>query len=582
MATIQAKTSRGHKYWYIVESRRVNGKPRPIVLAYLGKPEDLLRRLHGLTGGLRVKSYSHGAVAALLDVAARLQVPALINPHVASQRAYVSQQPVRNHLTVGITLVLAAIGRACQPTSKRGWWQWARTTSCEFLLRASLAKVDSQHFWDLMDCLPMAAIPNIEVELVRRMSSVYGFDTNTLAFDTTNFYTYIDSGNAKCTIARRGNNKQKRHDLRQIGLALVVTRKDFIPLFHQTYQGNRNDCTVFEKLAGQIRKRLVELNLDLEKHTLVFDRGNNSISNLRRVTRLKLHYVGALTPANHQDLIADAARGFQVVQVGETTVELFRDRRTIWGEERTVLVFVSAKLRSGQLRGIYQTLDKKKAELRALQRSLSNPRARKHTREALEAKIASLLKGQYMDGLIRWTVTETSEGRFTLTYRTNTKAIEEMEDELGLRILMTDRHDWSSEEIVQAFHGQSAVESAFKNMKNPYHLAARPGFHWTDQKIEVHHFSCVLAYQLAALIWRDAKLKAGFRGNLDTLFDTLNNIRLATLLEQSEKPGKVKTVQKLEEMTHEEQALIAALGIADVHLHRPQIDGVSVYDASAT
>jgi len=42
MATIQSKISRGHKYWYIVESRRVNGKPRPIVLEYLGKPDALL------------------------------------------------------------------------------------------------------------------------------------------------------------------------------------------------------------------------------------------------------------------------------------------------------------------------------------------------------------------------------------------------------------------------------------------------------------------------------------------------------------------------------------------------------------
>ncbi len=37
MATIQSKTTKGYKYWYFVESRRVNGKPRPIVLAYLGK-----------------------------------------------------------------------------------------------------------------------------------------------------------------------------------------------------------------------------------------------------------------------------------------------------------------------------------------------------------------------------------------------------------------------------------------------------------------------------------------------------------------------------------------------------------------
>ena len=77
MATIQAKTTRGYKYWYIVESRRVNGKPRPIVLAYLGKASDLLKRLQGLTDKLRIKSYSHGAVAALLDVAQKIDVPTI-------------------------------------------------------------------------------------------------------------------------------------------------------------------------------------------------------------------------------------------------------------------------------------------------------------------------------------------------------------------------------------------------------------------------------------------------------------------------------------------------------------------------
>ena len=82
MATIQAKKSRGHKYWYIVESRRVNGKPRPIVLAYLGKAEDLLKRLQGITQGVRLKSYSHGAVAALLNVADKLDVCSLINQHI--------------------------------------------------------------------------------------------------------------------------------------------------------------------------------------------------------------------------------------------------------------------------------------------------------------------------------------------------------------------------------------------------------------------------------------------------------------------------------------------------------------------
>lgn len=74
MATIQQKNCGGNKYWYIVESRRVNVKPRPVVLAYLGKANDLLKRLHGLTGGLRLKSYTHGAVAALLNIAHKLNI----------------------------------------------------------------------------------------------------------------------------------------------------------------------------------------------------------------------------------------------------------------------------------------------------------------------------------------------------------------------------------------------------------------------------------------------------------------------------------------------------------------------------
>ena len=122
MATIQSKKSRGYKYWYIVESRRVNGKPRPVVLAYLGKADDLLKRLHGLYE-LKLKSYSHGAVCALINVAAKLKIVDILNRYVKASRHYVAEKPVRNNLTVGITFLLGAIGRVCMPTSKMGWWK---------------------------------------------------------------------------------------------------------------------------------------------------------------------------------------------------------------------------------------------------------------------------------------------------------------------------------------------------------------------------------------------------------------------------------------------------------------------------
>ena len=577
MATIQSKKSRGHKYWYIVESRRVNGKPRPIVLEYLGKPDDLLKRLQGLTEGLRLKSYSHGAIAALLNVAHELDICSLINQYVKSPRSYMAEKPIRNNLTVGITLLLGAIGRVCKPTSKRGWSNWAKTTTLEYLLRCSFSKIDSQHYWDLMDALPIEAIPGIEKELLENVIKAYGLESDTLFFDTTNFFTYIDTMNFRCTIAQRGRNKQKRYDLRQVGLAMVVTREDMIPLFHLTYQGNMNDTKVFRTVIKEIKNRLKELGLDVEKHTLIFDRGNNSKKNMAIVRDLQLHYVGALTPYNHKKLIDEAIDNFEELDVGGNVIQVYRDKREIWQEERTVVVFISEKLKAGQIRGIYQSLGKKQKQLRELQESLSNPRAKKRNKEELENKITNLLKGQFLKNLIDWSVSEISEGKFQLEFSINKEKLNEIEDKLGFRIIMTDRHHWSTVDIIKAYYGQSFIEHTFKNLKNPYHLALKPQFHWTDQKIIVHYFGCVLGYQLSAIVWRQAKLGTRFTGTLDTLLDMLNNIRLGTILEESKTRGRVKATYKLEEMSDEENVIMEALAIKDFHNNRPKFKGVGVY-----
>ena len=578
MATIQAKTSRGHKYWQIVESRRVNGKPRPIVLAHLGKPLDLLRRLQGLTGPLKVKTYAHGAVAALLKLVAELQIPQLINQHVRAQRPYFADKPLRHGLTVGITLVLAAIGRVCHCTSKRAWWTWAKRTSCQFLLRVALSKLDSQHFWDMMDCLPPEAIPEIERELLERIRSQYRLAGDTLAFDTTNFYTFIATTNGRCAIAQRTKSKQKRHDLRSIGMALVVTREDLIPLFHETYQGNRNDTKVFGELSGRIKRRLEQLGMDVEKHTLIFDRGNNSKANLERLARQHWHYVGALRPCDHKQLVADAEDNFQDTEINGTVVPVYRDKREIWGRQRTVVVLISERLKSGQLRGVYHSLDNKKAALRQLQRQLANPKAKPCTREQLEDKLKALLRGQYMDGLLSYRIEEReSAGHFSLYYRTERKALEALEDRLGLRILMTDRHDWATADIIQAYYSQAAVEHVFRSLKDPHHLSTRPQFHWTDQKIRVHFFTCILGFQLAALLWKTAREKLGWVGTPNSLIEALSQVRLATLVENTGKRGRPKAVHQLEDMEPEEKALVEALEIADIHQDRPRIEGVGVY-----
>jgi transposase len=577
MATIQAKMSRGHKYWYIIESRRINGKPRPVVLAYLGKPEDLLKRLQGLGGNEKIKSYSHGGVCALLETARQLDIAAIINRHIKSSRSYRAQKPIRNHLTVGMTIVLAAIGRVCMPTSKNRWSNWVQTTSCGYLLRRNFSRVNSQHFWDMMDAVPFESIELIERQLLKKAFELYNLDSNTLFYDTTNFFTFIDSTNESCTIAERGKNKQKRNDLRQVGMAMVVTREDMIPLFHLSYKGNLHDTKVSAGVLGKIKKRLTDLSLDIDKHTLVFDRGVNSKDNLSIVKNLSMYYVGALTPSHHKQLIDDACKKFQDIDVNGVAMQVFRDKRVIWGEERTLVVFVSENLKAGQLRGIYQSLEKKTRELQKLQSSLKRSKTKKQDKDKLQSRIKRIIKGQFTTELIEWSLQADTDGKFQLHFPLDQQKLKEIEDKLGFRILMTNRHDWDTVDIIKAYYGQSQVEQTFKNLKNPYHLAVRPQFHWTDQKIIVHNFICVIGLLLSSIIYHQVKTKTGFNGTMGTLLDSLNDIRLAAVLTGSDSPGPMKASYQLEQTSEYQQQLMQVLKIEDNHIRRPQFNDVGVY-----
>jgi len=67
-------------------------------------------------------------------------------------------------------------------------------------------------------------------------------------------------------------------------------------------------------------------------------------------------------------------------------------------------------------------------------------------------------------------------------------------------MLITDRAEWSTAQVIQAYRGESKVEAAFRDLKDPRMLSTRPQFHWIDQKLHVHAFICMTAYLLATLL----------------------------------------------------------------------------------
>ena len=87
------------------------------------------------------------------------------------------------------------------------------------------------------------------------MVDLFDIDLSGLVLDMTNFATYIDSANDRAPIAQRGHAKQKRTDLRLVGLGLVVSVDGGIPLVSHAYAGDRRDVTQFGAMVNELVAR---------------------------------------------------------------------------------------------------------------------------------------------------------------------------------------------------------------------------------------------------------------------------------------------------------------------------------------
>ena len=232
MPSLTAKQIHGHRYYYARFCQRVDGKPKIVRQVYLGKIEDVIAAVeqsHQPSVPLETEVASFGHVAALFQVAEQLDLVSLLD----------SVFPPKRHqgLSCGQYLLLAAINRAVCPTSKLQFADWYRRTVLPRWLPADPAWLSSQSFWNHMDRITADQILQCERLLTERLIERFQIDLRGLVYDGTNFFTYIDTRNP-ATLPQRGHNKQKRGDLRQVSLGLLVSTDFHVPLFHKVYAGN--------------------------------------------------------------------------------------------------------------------------------------------------------------------------------------------------------------------------------------------------------------------------------------------------------------------------------------------------------
>jgi transposase len=557
---IEKRRADGRVYYYLVESARVDGKPRIVSQQYLGSAAEIAEKLAGGAAAAPVRSQhkQFGDLAAVWSVIERIGVVEVID-QVVPRRADAAA-------SVGTYLALATANRVVDPCSKLGFADWWATTAGPRWVKLPATATDHRRFWEAMDRLSATDLATIETEVSRRIIAEYGLDTSGLVLDMTNFATYIDSGNDKAPIAQRGKAKQKRVDLRLVGLGLVVTRDGGIPLLSHAYPGDRPDVTQFPVMIQQLTTRFADLADNVEELTLVYDAGQNSATNHEQVEAAGIGFVGSLPPSDHPDLMAIPRTRYRTVDTDrfpglthvDTTV-------TALGVTRRAVLTHSTTLHTAQSRGFDQTLAKAQQRLSVLADKLARGKTHR-PRTAVEAEIAAICKPRWVTEVLTVTLTGRQPTDLRLTFTVDTTARKALETRLfGKRILFTNRDTSPTTDIVAAYRSQSGIESGFRQLKDPHVVSFSPMHHWTDQKIRVHTFYCILALTIAHLMRRQTE-HAGLHLSVRELLSELAGIGETVLLHHDGSKGRPRAQRLLTDMTPTQHQLA---GLFNIHHYAP-------------
>ncbi len=567
MERLEQKTIHGHVYYYYSRWAWVDGKCRRIWQKYLGKLENIVKACEG------------GGPAALYAEVFQWGLPAALWKECCLAKVVEETDklcPKREQgLSTGEYIAIAAINRAILPKSKRSMWEWfSQTALLRYLGHASKTALSSQRFWDHMHKIkgstPISIWKNILDGVVKREE----IDLSSVCYDGTNFYTFIDTFNLRCKMAKRGKNKQGRTNLRQISYALFCSTDGHIPLFYDVYEGSRNDAKQFGLVLGRFRDFIEELSggkCVSPETTLIFDKGNNSSENFHMLDSMHLNFVGSVKLGENKELgkISNESKVFAPCSDANLKgTKAFRVKKKIYGRERILVVTFSQSLFNVQWLTLQNDIAKGVRKLSLLRQRLEDrangliKKGKVPTISSVENQYKNILSRQYMADLIAVTVSMGRDEIPRLEYTLDTNALSELSDTyLGKTILITSRTDWEDSRIILAYRSQYIIEEVFKEMKDRVTGSWWPMNHWTDSNIRVHGLYCTIALLLRALLLRRVK-QAGLRLSMKRVLSELQAIReVVNIYPRKRRQKKERRQTVLTKTSELQQSLMSILAI---------------------
>lgn len=372
--------------------------------------------------------------------------------------------------------------RLVDPGSEwRLYRHWFEHSAMADLLGADLRLADIHKLYECHEHL-LKHKTDLFTHLTAQWKDLFNARFEVLLYDLTSTCFESDPPFPEGDKRRYGYSRDKRSDCVQVVIALIVTPEGF-PLAYEVLAGNTSDKTTLADFLNRIQEQYGKT-----ERIWVMDRGipTEAVLEQMQAAQPPVQYLvgtprGRLT--QYEQKLAEVP--WQVARQG-VSVKLLAD-----GQELYVLaeskdrVNKERAMRRRQLKGLWQRL----GELKQM----------KLKRDELLKKLGAALHEHPVGA--RLVHARVAEQEATLCFTLRKDKLRQARKREGTYLLRSNIISGrSAEELWQFYIQLTEVEAAFKNLKDD--LALRPIYHQLEHRIEAHIFISFLAYCLQVTLRR--------------------------------------------------------------------------------
>lgn len=384
---------------------------------------------------------------------------------------------------------------------------------------------DIYHSLDVLADKKKTVISNLN----KNLEAIYARVKTIAFYDVTTFYfESFDSDELRA----RGMSKENKTNEVQVVLGLLVNGEG-IPLDYELFRGNTSEMNTIIEVVNNYKTQN-----NLQRVTVVADRGLNSHLNLKSLTDLNFDYIVAqsvnrLPGSIKEKVFSDD--NWDEVFVSSDFQETFKvktlDQSSSPELDNKIIVTWSAKRQAHDLKVLNERIEKCR-QLVKRGTGAVNASIKHGVRQFLQIK-----KGAKIE------------------YSSNEKLYEKRRKQAGYYALISSHKNTDAMQIYRDLRRLWHIEECFRVMKT--NLDARPVYVWTPKKIRGHFLVCYLALVMERLAHYRIE-QAGIDLSGEQVIEMLGQAKM-TILEQDKSKKTLYLKQGISANTEKNNAYSAAV-----------------------